>query len=157
MKKMNALLLVFVATTLFSTQSSAWWWNHSTYTKTKYPIVLVHGLLGFDQIFGSYDYFYRIPAELEDDGATIFVADVSAVNSSEVRGEQLLEQLETIKALYGYQKFNLIGHSHGGPTARYVASVRPDLVASVTSFGGPHKGSDVADALQANLEPGSYL
>ena len=158
MKKINALLLVFAATILFSTKSSAWWWNnHSTYTKTKYPIVLVHGLLGFDQVFGSYDYFYRIPAELEEDGATVFVADVSAVNSSEVRGEQLLEQLETIKALYGYQKFNLIGHSHGGPTARYVASVRPDLVASVTSFGGPHKGSDVADALQANLEPGSYL
>ena len=158
MKKVNALLLLLLATLFFTTQSSAWWWNsNSTYTKTKYPIVLVHGLLGFDQIFGTYDYFYQIPQKLEDGGATVFVADVSAVNSSEVRGEQLLEQLETIKALYGYQKFNLIGHSHGGPTARYVASVRPDLVASVTSFGGPHKGSDVADTLQANLEPGSYL
>ena len=156
--KKNTSLLVLLVTLFFTAQSSAWWWNsNSTYTQTKYPIVLVHGLLGFDQIFGSYDYFYRIPQKLEDGGATVFVADVSAVNSSELRGEQLLEQLETIKALYGYQKFNLIGHSHGGPTARYVASVRPDLVASVTSFGGPHKGSDVADVLQSNLEPGSYL
>lgn len=156
MKKFNITTIICTLTLLVSTQSYAFWWN-SSYTKTKYPIVLVHGLLGFDQAFGVYDYFYRIPGELQDGGATVFVADVSAANSSEVRGEQLLEQLETIKALYGYQKFNLIGHSHGGPTARYVASVRPGLVASVTSFGGPHKGSAVADALQNTLEPGSIV
>ena len=27
----------------------------SNYTKTRYPIVLVHGLLGFDSLFGVYD------------------------------------------------------------------------------------------------------
>jgi triacylglycerol lipase len=156
MKNLKFTAIICTLILLISSQSQAYWWN-SSYTKTKYPIVMVHGLLGFDQAFGVYDYFYRIPGQLQDGGATVFVADVSAANSSEVRGEQLLEQLETIKALYGYQKFNLIGHSHGGPTARYVASVRPDLVASVTSFGGPHKGSAVADALQSTLEPGSFL
>ena len=29
----------------------------STYTQTKNPIVLVHGLLGFDSILGVYDYW----------------------------------------------------------------------------------------------------
>ncbi|MBL4659236.1 MAG: triacylglycerol lipase [Alcanivoracaceae bacterium] len=156
MKKFNMRLLICVAVLFISAQANAYWWN-SSYTKTKYPIVLVHGLLGFDQAFGVYDYFFRIPAQLEDGGAIVFVADVSAANSSELRGEQLLEQLETIKALYGHEKFNLIGHSHGAPTARYVASVRPDLIASVTSVGGPHKGSAVADTLQSVLVPGSTL
>ena len=48
-----------------------------------------------------------------------------------------------------------MGHSHGGPTARYVASVRPDLVASVTSIGGVNKGSAVADVLLGVAPAGS--
>ena len=46
----------------------------------------VHGLFGFDSLFGV-DYFYGIPAALRQDGA-----QVSAANSTEVRGEQLLTQ-----------------------------------------------------------------
>lgn len=141
---------------LVSASTEASWWN-SNYTKTKHPIVLVHGLFGFDQAFGIYNYFYRIPGELADDGATVYVADVSAAHSSELRGEQLLAQLEVLQALYGHQKFNLIGHSHGAPTVRYVAAVRPDLVASVTSVGGPNTGSPVADAVQTVAPPGSFV
>ena len=33
----------------------------------------------------------------------------------------------------GVKKFNLIGHSQGGPTIRYTAAVAPQLVASVTT------------------------
>jgi triacylglycerol lipase len=51
---------------------------------------------------------------------------------------------------------NLIGHSHGGLDVRYVAAVRPDLVASVTSVGTPHKGADLADFLVANVQGGSF-
>jgi triacylglycerol lipase len=77
----------------------------------------------------------------------VYVTQVSAANSTEVRGEQLLLQVKQILAATGAAKVNLIGHSHGGPTSRYVASVRPDLVASVTSVGGVNKGSRVADVL----------
>ena len=126
----------------------------SEYTKTKYPIVLVHGLFGFDDVFGI-DYFYRIPDSLSKDGAKVFIAAVSAANSSEVRGEQLLAQVEDILALTGASKVNLIGHSHGGPTARYVASVSPQLVASVTSVGGVNWGTPVADLLRNKLPQGS--
>ncbi len=126
-----------------------------TYTKTKNPIVLVHGLLGFDSLLGIVDYFHGIPGELRDGGAKVFVVDVSQSNSTTLRGEQLVAQLETLKALHGYSKFNLVGHSHGGPTARYAASVRPDLVASVTSVGSPHTGSAVADLLNTVAPPGS--
>ncbi len=129
----------------------------STYTQTRYPIVLVHGLLGFDSLFGVYDYWYGVPSDLRAGGAKVFVANVSSSNYSEVRGEQLIRDLVNLRAIYGHQKFNLIGHSHGGPTARYVASVRPDLVASITSVGSPHTGSKVADGLNAALPPGSPL
>ena len=156
MKKIQITWLLCAVLLAVSSQSNAWWWNNN-YTKTKYPIVLVHGLFGFDQAFGVYDYFFRIPGELSDDGARVYVADVSAANSSEIRGEQLLEQLETLQAVYGHSKFNLIGHSHGSPTIRYVASVRPDLVASVTAVGGPNTGSDTADAIAGLLPPGSFL
>ncbi len=129
----------------------------STYTQTKHPIVLVHGLLGFDSVLGVYDYWYGIGNELKAGGAQVYTASVSASNYSEVRGEQLIRDLDTLRAVTGKQKFNLIGHSHGGPTVRYVASVRPDLVASVTVLGSPNTGAPMADALNATLPPGSPL
>lgn len=124
------------------------------YTQTKYPIVLVHGLFGFDNI-GPVDYWYGIPSALRSDGARVYVTQVAAANSTEVRGEQLLQQVRQIIAATGAAKVNLVGHSHGGPTARYVASVRPDLVASVTSVGGVNKGSKVADLLLGIAPDGS--
>jgi len=116
------------------------------YTQTKYPIVLVHGLFGFDNL-GPVEYFYGIPSALRSGGAKVYVTSVSAANSTEVRGEQLLSQVKQILAATGAAKVNLIGHSHGGPTARYVASVRPDLVGSVSSVAGVNKGSKIADIL----------
>ena len=126
------------------------------YTQTKYPIVLVHGLFGFDSILGI-DYWYRIPEALRADGAKVYVTQVSAANSSEVRGEQLLTQVKQILAITGASKVNLIGHSHGGPTIRYVAGVAPSLVASVSSVGGVNRGSDFADAVRGVLPDGSPL
>ncbi len=125
-----------------------------SYTQTRYPIVLVHGLFGFDSALGV-DYFYGIPGALRSDGAKVYVAQVSAANSTEVRGEQLLAQVKNILALTGAAKVNLIGHSHGGPTARYVAGVAPQLVASVTSIGGVNRGSRVADILRGVAPAGS--
>ena len=119
-----------------------------TYTQTRYPVVLVHGMLGFDAI-GPVDYFYGVPAALRSGGATVYTPSVSALNTSELRGEQLLAQLRQLKAAHGHTRFNLIGHSHGGPTVRYVAAVAPELVASVTTVGAPHAGSKVADGIQA--------
>jgi triacylglycerol lipase len=117
------------------------WWNWwRCYTETRYPIVLSHGLLGVDEFGGVLDYFYGIPGALESGGAEVYITVVSQVNSSTERGEQLIEQLDTLRAVTGHPKFNLIGHSQGGLDVRYVASVRPDLVASVSSVASPHKG-----------------
>ncbi len=117
----------------------------SSYTATRYPVVLVHGLFGFDSVAGVVDYWNGIPEALEDGGANIYVTQVPAVNSNVVRGEGLLVQVQQILAITGAEKVNLIGHSQGGQTMRYVSGVRPDLVASATSVGTPHRGTPVAD------------
>ncbi len=114
---------------------------------TKYPVVLVHGFLGFDDILGI-DYFYRIPNTLREEGTEVFVAQVSAFNSTEVRGEQLRTYVQAVLVQTGAEKVNLIGHSHGSPTSRYVASLNPEMVASVTSVGGVNWGSGLADVLR---------
>lgn len=152
-----AFSLGFSLAGLFTAQSAAAWclWS-CTQAKTKYPIVLAHGMSGFDELFGIVDYWHGIPSELRDYGATVYVTTVSQFNSTEMRGEQLIDQIETIVAISGKPKVNLIGHSHGGLDVRYVAAVRPDLVASVTSVGSPHKGADLADWLAANVVNGSF-
>lgn len=132
------------------------WWNKGPddYTETKYPIVLVHGMFGFDSLVGI-EYFFGIPTALTKSGAKVYVAQVTALDSTEARGEQLLTQVQQILAVTGAEKVNLIGHSHGGPTSRYVASVAPQYVASVTSVGGVNKGSKIADMIYNMPEDGS--
>ena len=149
MKKSRVALAIGLAATLgLAGQAQASWFSSSSnYTKTQYPIVLAHGMLGWDSMLGI-DYWYGIPQALRKDGATVYVTQVSQLDTSEARGEQLLEQVEDIVAISGKAKVNLFGHSHGGPTIRYVAAVRPDLVASVTSIGAPHKGSALGDFIR---------
>ncbi len=149
MKKRLLQCLSAVLFTLAALPTPSWALG---YTETKYPIVLVHGLFGFDNV-GLVEYFYGVPAALRSGGAKVYITSVSAANSTEVRGEQLLTQVKQILAATGAAKVNLIGHSHGAPTSRYVASVRPDLVASVSSVGGVNKGSKVAD-IALGVAPG---
>lgn len=118
----------------------------SDYAKTKYPIVFVHGVAGFKNL-GLMEYWNGIPADLQANGATTFVTQVSPFESTEVRGEQLIRQVEEILAITGAAKVNLIGHSHGGPTIRYVGGVLPGKVASLTTVSGVNKGSAFADLL----------
>ncbi len=149
--------VIFTCMLFFSASSQAWWWSKpSTYTQTKYPIILTHGLYGFDSLLGI-DYWHKVPETLRKDGAKVYLTTVSNSHSPEVRGEQLIPQIERILAISGAKKANLIGHSHGGPTIRYVASVRPDLVASVTTIAGVNKGTPVADTLSKWANDSSFF
>ncbi|MCC2636634.1 MAG: lipase [Moraxellaceae bacterium] len=125
--------------------------NAGTYSQTRYPIVLAPGVLGFDKVLGI-EYFYGIAGNLRDDGARVFNTSASAFNTSEARGEQLLSQVRTVLAVTGAQKVNLIGHSHGGFSARYVAGVIPGNVASVTTIGSPVKGTPVGNLMQQVID-----
>ncbi|MGH8493172.1 MAG: lipase family alpha/beta hydrolase [Moraxellaceae bacterium] len=125
----------------------AWPWEQSSYAKTKYPVVLAHGMAGFSKI-GPVDYWYGIPQDLAKNGATVYVTQVASFDSSEARGEQLLAQVQNILAISGAQKVNLIGHSHGSHSIRYVAGVLPGRIASASAVGGPNTGSPVADVVE---------
>lgn len=120
----------------------------SSYAKTKYPLVFAHGMAGFNRVgtdLLGLDYWYQIVPDLARNGANVWTTRVSPLNSSEIRGEQLLQQVDEILAITGQAKVNLIGHSHGGQSIRYVAGVAPEKVASLTAVAGPHKGSGTAD------------
>lgn len=126
----------------------------SSYTKTKYPVVFAHGMAGFSKI-GPADYWYGIPKDLVSGGASVYVTQVASFQSSEVRGEQLLTQVQNILAISGAAKVNLIGHSHGNQSIRYVAAAVPGKISSVTGVGGPNTGSPVADVIKgATTIPG---
>lgn len=136
-------------------RAALWWWESSSYTATRHPIVLIPGFAGFRSLLGMIDYFPGVVRALEDGGARVHVLGASQAESSETRGQQLVLQLDELRARTGAARFNLIGHSQGGLDARYIAAVRPDLVASVTSVSSPHLGTPVADAyLGAPLEVG---
>ena len=68
------LALCLGAGLLASGNTHAFWFGSSGYTQTKYPVVLAHGMLGFDSILGV-DYWYGIPAALRRDGASVYVAN----------------------------------------------------------------------------------
>jgi triacylglycerol lipase len=123
-----------------------------TTAQTKYPIVLVHGFIGFDNILGI-QYFYDIPNNLRKEGATVYIASVNPSQTTEFRGEELIQQMKQWAAKDGVTKFNLIGHSHGGPTVRYAAGTVPGMVASVSTIAGTNFGSKVADDILAGTTP----
>ena len=127
--------------------------SHASYTNTKHPIVLVHGVTGFNTIGGLINYFHDIPWNLERSGARVYSASVSFVNSSEQRGQQLANYINGL----GHSKVNLMAHSQGAPTSRVAASLIPHKIASITSINGVNKGSKVADVVRGIIPPGSYV
>ncbi len=127
-----------------------------TSNNLQYPIILVHGLLGFDRICGL-SYFYNIKPELRKAaGCEVHSPVLSPLNDNKARGEQLLAFLKGIVS-ERTPKFNLIGHSQGPLACRYVASKHPELVASVTSVSGVNHGSEFADLVRLAIKKDSAI
>lgn len=120
---------------------------HATtdYAKTKYPIVLVHGVAGTSKFFGIADYFWQVPGDLRYNGAKLYVVDLSSFNNEVSRGEELIKQVRAALVSSGAQKVNLIAHSQGGYDSRYAAFMIPQSIASVTTISTPHRGTQLAD------------
>ena len=112
----------------------------------RYPVVLAHGLMGFDEIRlgrARHDYFRGISARLERDGCVVHRCRVARTASIADRAAELAEFVRAIPA----RRVNLVAHSMGGLDARY-ALARLGLarsVASLTTVGSPHRGSPLAD------------
>ena len=139
-------MLLGLALLLAPGAARAWPWD---YTKTKYPIVLEHGLSAASTSSSACTTTGTDPVRAHGRRRARLRRRHQPVQLEQARGEQLLAQVQQVVAITGKPKVNLIGHSHGGIDVRYVAAVRPDLVASVTTVGSPHKGADLADYLRA--------
>lgn len=113
----------------------------------KYPVILVHGWAGSDSFFNSIDYFWGIKSALEDEGAEVYVAKMDSFNWSEVRARQLRTQIMQILASTGSQKVNIIAHSQGGVTSRYMISNMNmhKHVASLVMISTPNRGTSLTD------------
>jgi triacylglycerol lipase len=112
----------------------------------RYPVVLAHGLMGFDEIkLGSIrsDYFRGVQARLGQAGHKVHTIKVSRAGSVEVRAKQLADAVRAV----GAQRVNIIAHSMGGLDARFAISRLglADRVASLTTIGTPHGGTPIAD------------
>ena len=112
---------------------------------TRYPLVLVHGVLFRDLKY--FNYWGRIPRELIRNGATIYYGGQEAVGTIESNAQQLREKILEIVSQTGCEKVNIIAHSKGGLDARYAISKlgMADYVASLTTMNTPHRGCRFVD------------
>lgn len=112
------------------------------------PLVLVHGLCGFDRLYALRrpvkDYFPGIREQLEAAGNRVLAARLSPTAGVATRAAEL-------KRFLGREvpagPVHVVGHSMGGLDARYMIS-RLGMAArvlSLTTVGTPHRGSAVAD------------
>jgi triacylglycerol lipase len=112
------------------------------------PIVLVHGLLGFNRLqVGSWllaDYFPGIPSALREAGNRVVVASLTPTAGVAQRGQELKELLDRE---FPGEPVHLFGHSMGGLDSRYMISRlgMAERVLSLTTIGTPHRGSSFAD------------
>ncbi len=121
---------------------------------SRYPIVLVHGWTGWDEI-GAYTYFYGVADRLTAQGFLVYTASLDPYNSVQVRSEQLAEQIDGFLEAGRAERVNLIAHSQGGLDARRAISSLgyADRVASLITISTPHQGTPIAD-VALGLLPG---
>jgi triacylglycerol lipase len=117
--------------------------------KTKYPLLMVHGVFFRDFKQGFLNYWGRVPEELRENGATVYYGNQQSAASVAECGAELAERIKAIVAETGCEKVNIIAHSKGGLDSRYAVSKCgvADMVASITTINTPHRGCEFADYL----------
>ncbi|HWL87154.1 MAG TPA: alpha/beta fold hydrolase [Polyangiaceae bacterium] len=138
-----------------------------TQAKHNYPIVLVHGMGGFDKLQNlpiNVVYFNGVKDDLATHGETqVFATIAPPYDTSEVRATYVATQIDQILAQTGAKKVNIIAHSQGGLDARILASPQGlgygDRIASITTIATPHRGTKVADLVLRILDdaPGDVV
>ncbi len=115
--------------------------------RTKYPIILVHGV--FFRDLEKFNYWGRIPEELEKNGALLFYGDQQSALCVEESAKELAGKIQSILNKTGAPKVNIIAHSKGGLDSRYAISRlgMDKYVASLTTINTPHRGCEFAEWL----------
>ena len=130
--------------------------DNSIIPKLDAPIVLVHGLFGFDHLkllgIKVAEYFPGIENCIKAAENRVLIPQLSFLGSVAERAAQLKDYL--LRESPG-QPVHILAHSMGGLDARYMISRlgMADAVLSLTTLGTPHAGSPVADlVVSRNLE-----
>lgn len=118
---------------------------------TKYPILMVHGV--FFRDFRYFNYWGRIPRELEANGARVFYGNHQSAASVADSGREIADRILQIIKETGCERVNIIAHSKGGLDARAALQL-PGIaghVASLTTVSTPHRGCEFADYLLTRI------
>lgn len=121
--------------------------------KTKYPVVMVHGI--FFRDWQLMNYWGRVPASLIRNGAEVYYGNQQSARSIPDSAEELKQAVMKVIAETGAEKVNIIAHSKGGLDSRYAISTLglDEYVATLTTINTPHGGSDMVDYLLAKFSP----
>lgn len=130
----------------------------------RYPIVLCHGLYGFDVRgpFMGFEYHYwsaALDVLQQRLGAQVYVFAVPPTGSIQERAETLHQLLVRQNFPRG-QRLNFVGHSMGGLDARYlITHIKPReyTPVSLTTVATPHRGSPFMDWCNENIGVGLEL
>ena len=125
------------------------------------PIILVHGLFGFNQLtFGGLkvaEYFRSIPDALRRDGHSVpEPPKLNPSGSVAERAQDLKNYLQDANRGDVFDKqVHIIGHSMGGLDSRFMISKlgMSDRVLSLTTIGTPHHGTPLADIVVSGADP----
>ncbi len=115
--------------------------------RTKYPILLVHGVFFRDYKFPNY--WGRIPRALENNGARVFYGNHQSAAGVADSARELNARIKEIVEAAGCEKVNIIAHSKGGLDCRWALGCldAAPYVASLTTVNTPHRGCGFADYL----------
>ena len=119
--------------------------------KTRYPIVLVHGVFFRDS--ERLNYWGRIPKELSKNGATIFYGEQNSAAAVLDSAKELEKRILEVVDKTGVDKVNVIAHSKGGLDTRAAIATTSagKHIASLTTINTPHRGCEFADYLLAEI------
>jgi len=135
------------------------------YESPKHPIVLAHGLMGFDELrlAGKYlpgvQYWRGMKEALTAHNIEVITTSVPTTGSIAVRAKVLADEITNRAA---GRDVNIVAHSMGGLDSRYMISqLKPKefRVRSLTTIATPHRGSSAADMILRDLGeivPGIY-
>ncbi len=171
----SCIALATAASFTISTQAQAYEYKAD---ETRYPVVFAHGLFGFDSLL-TFNYFGEdlwgnfvgdACSFMELNGCNDWIAkgqqshnkavafQSTSMQSSEIRGAQLFNYVQSFMATTGYQKVNFVGHSQGGYDIRKAAHLLKATsingvpagekkVGAMISISSPHRGTGYAKTI----------
>jgi triacylglycerol lipase len=110
------------------------------------PVILVHGLFGFDRIGvpgAKLHYFNGIARHLDGLGCHAHAVRLPAMASVPARARALVDAIDGL----GHPRVDVIAHSLGGLDARYALAHLglSKRVRALVTVGTPHRGTPLAD------------